>query len=66
MTHSNTYTTSLIEDDDGELAIEFDLKALGLLGWHAGDQIRWIDNGDGSFTLKKVENGEQPVDSTPG
>jgi hypothetical protein len=58
MTQSKIYTTTLVEDEDGELAIEFDLAALGLLGWHCGDTIRWIDNGDGSYTIRKVEDGE--------
>jgi len=29
-------------------------KLLKELSWNTGDNIEWIDNKDGSFTLKKV------------
>jgi bifunctional DNA-binding transcriptional regulator/antitoxin component of YhaV-PrlF toxin-antitoxin module len=25
------------------------------MGWKVGDTITWIDNGDGTFTLKKAD-----------
>lgn len=28
------------------------------LGWNPGDDIEWIENGNGSYTLKKVEENE--------
>jgi DNA-binding Xre family transcriptional regulator len=28
------------------------------LGWQPGDTIKWIDNHDGTFTLRKINNKE--------
>jgi bifunctional DNA-binding transcriptional regulator/antitoxin component of YhaV-PrlF toxin-antitoxin module len=48
-----TFTT-LNVDDDGLLT--FPPELLKEIGWEVGDMIEWIDNRDGSFTLKKDEN----------
>ena len=45
--------TELIVDDDGILNLPDDL--LEEMGWKEGDELEWIDNNDGSFTLKKYE-----------
>lgn len=45
---------TIVEDDNGELVI--DLKeACEELGWKEGDVIEWIDNNDGTWTIKKKE-----------
>ena len=31
------------------------LKALADLGWNVNDDLKWIDNQDGTFLLKKKE-----------
>lgn len=41
-------------DDDGILTFPDEL--MDKLGWKEGDVLEWIDNDDGSFTLKKLEN----------
>jgi hypothetical protein len=46
----NTWTLTV--DEDGVLTFPNDL--LRKTGWHEGDTLNWIDNGNGSFTLKKV------------
>jgi hypothetical protein len=38
----------------GELYITFPDKLVKKLSWEEGDTLVWIDNYDGSFTLKKV------------
>ena len=38
--------------DDGFLPIPHDL--LEITGWQEGDELQWTDQGDGSFTLRKV------------
>ena len=39
-------------DDEGILTIPDEL--MDALDWKAGDTLQWIDNKDGSFTLKKI------------
>ena len=36
-------------------------EALNQVGWKSGDVIEWIDNGDGSWTLKKKEPEDEKV-----
>ena len=38
-------------DDEGVLTFPDEL--MDALDWHAGDTLEWIDNKDGSFSLKK-------------
>lgn len=47
-----TWTTTV--DDDGIITFPDDL--MEKLGWKEGDILEWINNEDGSFTLKKSEN----------
>lgn len=55
MTNTNSWTITLIQDnDDAILPLPNDL--LDLFGWQEGDTIEWIDNGDGSWILKKALN----------
>jgi bifunctional DNA-binding transcriptional regulator/antitoxin component of YhaV-PrlF toxin-antitoxin module len=50
-------------DQDGVLNLPDDLIAE--LGWKEGDTLLWIDNKDGSWTLKKdQQNSNVIVDST--
>jgi bifunctional DNA-binding transcriptional regulator/antitoxin component of YhaV-PrlF toxin-antitoxin module len=43
------------QDENGDAFIEFPPDVLEGTGWKEGDDIEWIDNGDGSWTLKKKE-----------
>jgi bifunctional DNA-binding transcriptional regulator/antitoxin component of YhaV-PrlF toxin-antitoxin module len=38
----------------GEFYITFPNELIQKLSWKEGDTMEWIDNFDGSFTLKKV------------
>lgn len=40
--------------EDGEYYLVTDFPEL--LGWKEGDELEWVDNEDGTFTLKKVGN----------
>ena len=53
---SSFYSLEVKGDDKDNLYIEFPDKLLQDLNWRTGDKINWIDNGDGSFTLKKLDN----------
>jgi bifunctional DNA-binding transcriptional regulator/antitoxin component of YhaV-PrlF toxin-antitoxin module len=44
-------------EEDHELGyfVQLPKKLLKDMGWNVGDNIRWVDNKDGSFTLEKVK-----------
>jgi hypothetical protein len=45
-------------EDDGVLPLPDDL--LVEAGWDVGDEIEWIDNGDGTWSMKRVEPDTVP------
>ena len=50
-------TTTVKEDPEtGELFIEFDDETIAELGWEIGDTVEWIENSDGTWTIRKVDN----------
>ena len=54
--HSKIHTVEIVADiyNPEELAIPLSDELLKTLGWEVGDDLEWIDNGDGvSWTLKK-------------
>tara|TARA_Y100001972_G_scaffold125130_1_gene175708 strand:+ start:1018 stop:1167 length:150 start_codon:yes stop_codon:yes gene_type:complete len=46
--------TTLTVNDDGILT--FTPEFLEETGWKEGDELEWIDNKDGTCTLKKLNN----------
>lgn len=50
--------TCYVESDDNGLFIKLPDDLLEAVGWQAGDDIVWIDNKDGSVTLRKEEEDE--------
>ena len=46
--------TTLTVSDDGILT--FTPEPLEETGWQEGDELEWIDNKDGTWTLKKLNN----------
>lgn len=49
-----SYTVTLEEDANGDLILPIPEEILNSMGWDVGTTLEWIDNGDGSFTLKEV------------
>ena len=47
----NTTLTVQYDEETGDQYLQFDDDMLARLGWHAGDELAWIDNKDGSWTL---------------
>jgi hypothetical protein len=43
-------------EDPNELLLDLGTELCEQLGWQVGDQIEWIDNKDGSWTLHKTVN----------
>ena len=52
---ASKWTAEVLTNKDGEFFIEFSDEFLREIGWKEGDTIEWIDNHDGSFTLKKKD-----------
>ena len=52
---TNRWTIPVQENEQGEQFIEFPDEVLKETGWKDGDSIEWIDNHDGSFTLKRKD-----------
>lgn len=50
---NKSWVVSLEEDDNGELILPLSDAILAGLDWKTGDLIEWIDNKDGSWTMKK-------------
>jgi len=52
---ASKWTAEVLTDNDGEVFVEFSEEFLREIGWKEGDTIEWIDNHDGSFSLKKKD-----------
>lgn len=52
----NEVYESKVEEDiiTGEQWITFPPELINKLGWKEGDELEWIDNHDGTFTIQKV------------
>jgi hypothetical protein len=50
---NKSYTIELIEDGD-DLILPLPERLLEEAGWKDGDLLDWTDNGNGSWTLKKI------------
>jgi hypothetical protein len=48
----NQYILEIEEDGTGDQYITFPPELLAQHGWQDGTTVEWIDNGDGSWTLK--------------
>ena len=53
---NKVWTVNLEEDPEtGDLILPLNDDILEQTGWKTGDSIDWIDNKDGSWTMKKIE-----------
>jgi hypothetical protein len=58
-----SWTVKVEEDPEtGELILPFTDDMLETVGWKEGDVIEWIDNKNGSWTMRKIN--ETPTDTT--
>ena len=50
------WSVEIVEDPDcpGELLLDLGPALCDTLGWQVGDHLEWLDNKDGSWTLKKI------------
>ena len=59
-----SWTLNLEEADDGsgDAILTFPPDLLEQAGWKEGDTLKWIDQKDGSWQLKKVDTtGEKSI-----
>ena len=56
-----SFVQALVEDPDhpGELLLDLGPELCEHLGWQPGDQVTWIDNGDGTFTVRKATENDK-------
>jgi hypothetical protein len=53
---NKTWTLDIKEDpENGDAILEFPDDFMLEAGWKEGDTLDWIDNKDGTWTLKKIE-----------
>lgn len=56
MTDTKRWEITVQEDPEtGELILPLPKELLDLQGWQEGDELEWIDNGDGSWSLSKPQ-----------
>ena len=55
-----SFVRTIVEDPDhpGEMLLDLGDEMGEHLGWKPGDELEWIDNKDGTFTLRKKHNKE--------
>ena len=52
---------TLEKDENGHLILPLSDELCSELGWKVGDTIEWIDNHDGSWTIRKIEMEKELV-----
>jgi hypothetical protein len=56
---TKTWTITTEEDPDtGEVVLPLPPELMKLQGWQDGDTLEWIENDDGSWTIRKVTTNE--------
>lgn len=53
-----SWVINIEEDEQGNLYLPLNQDILDLTKWKEGDIIEWLDNKDGSWTMKKKEQTE--------
>ena len=55
---ANTWAVQLEQDPEtGELLLPFPPDLLSQMGWAEGTELFWVDNENGTFSIKEKENG---------
>lgn len=58
------HIVTLEEDDNGDLVLPLSEEILEQVGWQIGDTIQWIDNNDGTWTMKKIVTLQNGMDNS--
>ena len=56
------FAQMIVEDPDhpGELLLDLGKELCEHLGWKPGDTLEWIDNKDGTWTIRKPQTPQTP------
>ena len=59
-----SYIRTIVEDPDkpGELLLDLGTEICDELGWKPGDVVEWIDNKDGTWSIRKKKD-ITPIDN---
>ncbi len=57
------WVESVQEDENGELVLPFPQELLDEVGWKPGDNLEWIDRGDGTWEIRKKPEQSDNEDS---
>lgn len=52
---------TLEKDENGDLILPLSDELCSELGWKIGDTVKWTDNGDGSWTMTKLEKEQREL-----
>ena len=57
MTDAKKTWTVIIEEDveTGDVILPFPQEMLDEVGWMPGDNLKWVDRGDGTWEIRKIE-----------
>ena len=57
MTDAKKSWTVIIEEDveTGDTILPFPQDMLDEVGWNPGDNLKWVDRGDGTWEIRKIE-----------
>lgn len=53
------YIGNVVEDEDGEMLLEFPIELLKQMGWDEGTLLEWLIDEEENVILKEAENGRQ-------
>lgn len=56
-----SFIRTIVEDPEhpGEMLLDLGTELCEHLGWKPGDELDWIDNKDGTWTLRKKTSSSQ-------
>jgi bifunctional DNA-binding transcriptional regulator/antitoxin component of YhaV-PrlF toxin-antitoxin module len=56
---NETYIGKVVQDEDGEMMLEFPVELLKQMGWDEGTLLDWMIDEEEKIILKEAENGRQ-------
>ena len=56
---SGNYIGNVVEDENGELLLEFPVALLSQMGWDEGTMLEWMIDEEEQIILKEAENGRK-------
>ena len=54
----SNYIGNVVQDDDGELCLEFPVELLKQMGWDEGTMLEWMIDEEEKVILKEAEDAQ--------